>query len=69
MLIVQSITNASKVSSMPPKTFLITLFLASARFWFTDLTAVSPDEPVRILEKIFLTPKDFEAGILHGFGD
>lgn len=43
--------------------------LASTRFWFTDFEPISLDEPARILEKVFLTPKDFEAGALHGFRD
>jgi len=43
--------------------------LASARFWFTDLASVSPDEPGRILEKVFFTPRDFEDGVFYGFRD
>jgi protein involved in plasmid replication-relaxation len=43
--------------------------LGSKRFWFTDLATVSPDAPARILEKVFFTPKDFDAGVLYGFGD
>ena len=43
--------------------------LASKRFWFTDLDSVSADEPTRILEKIFFTPKDFEQGVLYTFRD
>ena len=43
--------------------------LGSKRFWFTDLAAVSPGAPARILEKVFFTPKDFEAGVLYRFGD
>ncbi|HEV3374560.1 MAG TPA: hypothetical protein VG051_02590 [Candidatus Acidoferrum sp.] len=43
--------------------------LASGRFWFTDLAAVSPEEPARILEKVFFTPKDFEQGALYSFRD
>jgi hypothetical protein len=43
--------------------------LASARFWFTDLVAVSLVEPERILEKIFFTPKDAEEGTRHRLSD
>ena len=43
--------------------------LAFKRFWFTDLDPVTPGEPMRILEKIFFTPKDFEQGVLYGFRD
>jgi hypothetical protein len=35
----------------------------------TDLAPVSPDEPARILQKVFFTPKDFEQGVLYGFRD
>lgn len=34
--------------------------LASRRFWFTIIEHISADEPAKILEKIFFTPKDFE---------
>lgn len=43
--------------------------LASGRFWFTDLAAVSSDESGGMLEKIFFTPRDIAAGVLHSFGD
>jgi hypothetical protein len=43
--------------------------LGSKRFWFTDLGAISPDEPAKILDKIFLTPKDFDEEVLYGFVD
>jgi hypothetical protein len=43
--------------------------LGSKRFWFTSIEPVSPDEPVRILDKIFFTPKDFEEGALYGLRD
>jgi hypothetical protein len=43
--------------------------LASKRFWFTDLGAISTDKPETILDKIFVTPKDFEEGVLYGFQD
>src|SRR6202162_3753228 len=40
--------------------------LAFNRFWFTDLGSISTDEPSRILEKVFFTPKDFEEGTRYG---
>jgi len=43
--------------------------LASARFWFTDLEPISSDEPARVLEKIFFTPKDFQDGASYSFRD
>jgi len=43
--------------------------LGTKRFWFTDLAAISPEEPARILEKVFFTPKDFEEGAYYRFGD
>jgi len=43
--------------------------LASARFWFTDIASVCPDEPGGILENIFFTPRDFEDGVFYGFRD
>jgi hypothetical protein len=43
--------------------------LASARFWFTDLSAIPTDKPETILEKIFFTPKDFEGCTLYSFQD
>jgi hypothetical protein len=42
---------------------------ACKRFLFTDLDSVSPGEPARILEKVFLTTKDFEEGTLYSFLD
>jgi len=46
---------------------LVNAGLASARFWFTDLASVSPDEPMGILGKVFFTPKDAEDGMRYGF--
>ena len=43
--------------------------LAVKRFWFTDFAAVSLEEPTKILERVFLTPKDFDEGTLYGFRD
>jgi hypothetical protein len=43
--------------------------LAFKRFWLTDLAAVSPDQPARILEKVFFTPKDSQDGALYSFRD
>jgi hypothetical protein len=43
--------------------------LASKRFWFTELAVVSPDDPARLLEKVFFTPKDFCEGTVYGFRD
>jgi hypothetical protein len=43
--------------------------LAFNRFWFTDLGPISTDDPSRILEKVFFTPKDFEEGALYSFRD
>jgi hypothetical protein len=42
---------------------------ASKRFWFTDLAAVTLEEPTRILEKVFVTPKDFQEGALYSLSD
>jgi hypothetical protein len=41
--------------------------LASNRFWFRDMAAVSPDEPARLLDNVFFTPKDAEEGTRYGF--
>jgi hypothetical protein len=43
--------------------------LASKRFWFTDLAMVSTDDPARLLEKVFFTPKDFCEGVAYSFQD
>lgn len=43
--------------------------LVSKRFWFTDLGPICADEPQRILEKLFLTPKDFREGVLYSLRD
>jgi len=43
--------------------------LASARFWFTDIASVCPDEPMRILGNVFFTPKDFHEGVLCSLRD
>jgi hypothetical protein len=43
--------------------------LASKRFWFSDFDPITPDEPWRILERVFFTPKDFEQGILYSVRD
>jgi hypothetical protein len=43
--------------------------LASSRFWFTSVEHVFPDEPARILDTVFFTPKDFERGALHSLRD
>jgi hypothetical protein len=43
--------------------------LGSTRFWFTDFEPISPDEPMKILEKVFFTPKDFHEGALYGLRD
>jgi hypothetical protein len=43
--------------------------IASKRFWFASIEPISHDEPERILEKIFCTPKDHREGVLYGFGD
>lgn len=43
--------------------------LASKRFWFTSVEHVSPEDPARILGKIFATPKDFQEGELYSFRD
>lgn len=41
----------------------------SKRFWFTPIEHISPDATPSVLEKVFFTPKDFELGALHGFGE
>src|SRR5258708_14285325 len=41
--------------------------LASQRFWFTDLSVISPDDPARFLERVFFTSKDFCEGAVYGF--
>jgi len=43
--------------------------LSSARFWFTDVASISPDEPATILEQVFFTPKDAVEGTRYGFRD
>jgi len=43
--------------------------LTSARLWFTYLASISPDDPMRMLGKIFLTPKDPQDGPLYSFRD
>jgi len=43
--------------------------LASKGFWFASIEPISPDELERLLEKIFCTPKDYQAGARYGFGD
>ncbi len=43
--------------------------LGFKRFWFTSIEPVSADEPARILDKVFFTPKDFDEGQLYGFRD
>ena len=45
--------------------FLFVFRLPFKRFWFTDATHVSLENPAQILEKIFFTPKDFGEGILY----
>jgi len=32
---------------------------------FTDTESISPDAPAKILEQIFVTPKDSELGTLY----
>ena len=39
------------------------------RFWFTDLSQISIDQPDRILGQIFLTPKDHKSGTFYSFRD
>jgi hypothetical protein len=43
--------------------------LGSKRFMFTDLERIDPDNPAKILEEIFVTPKDYDQGISYGFVD
>lgn len=43
--------------------------LNSKRFLFTDIEPIDPDNPAKILDKIFLTPKDFQEGTVHSFFD
>lgn len=43
--------------------------LGFKRFWFTSMESMSMEEPARVLDKIFFTPKDFEEGTLYGFRD
>jgi protein involved in plasmid replication-relaxation len=68
------ITNFRVITVTPTKQRALNLCqklrnlgFASKRFWFTDLSSISPDEPTKILERVFLTPKDFEEGVLYGF--
>jgi hypothetical protein len=44
--------------------FQLTGIFELQTLWFTDLAAVSPEEPARTLEQVFLTPKDFDKGVL-----
>jgi hypothetical protein len=39
------------------------------RFWFADFGTVSPDDPMRILERVFVTPKDFHEKVLYSLRD
>jgi hypothetical protein len=39
------------------------------RFWFADFDTVFPDDPMRILERVFSTPKDFEQGTIYSLRD
>jgi hypothetical protein len=39
--------------------------LGPKRFMFTDTESISPDAPAKILEQIFVTPKDSELGTLY----
>jgi hypothetical protein len=43
--------------------------LGFKRFWFTSIEPVSTNEPARILNKVFFTPKDFEQGTLYSLRD
>jgi len=43
--------------------------LAFKRFWFTDFSRYSLDRPAQILEKIFITPRDYRQGVLYSFLD
>jgi hypothetical protein len=43
--------------------------LASKRFWFTHIEHISPDSPPKVLEKVFLTPKDFTDGAFYSLRD
>lgn len=43
--------------------------LASKRFWFASIEPISPEEPTRILKKVFFTPKDFEIGAFYSLSD
>jgi hypothetical protein len=68
------ITNFRVITVTPTKQRALNLCqklqdtgLAFKRFWFTDLGAISPDEPTRFLEKMFFTPKDFQDGALYSF--
>jgi len=70
------ITNFRVITVTPTKQRALNLCqklqkagLASKRFWFTDLESVSANEPMGILEKIFITPRDFEEGALYSFRD
>lgn len=39
------------------------------RFWFASSEPMSPDNPAKMLDKIFFTPRDLEEGALYGFRD
>jgi hypothetical protein len=43
--------------------------LEFSRFMFTDLEPVDPGSPTRILEKIFVTPKDYDQGTPYSLVD
>jgi hypothetical protein len=43
--------------------------LASMRFWFTDFTSIMADDPTKILDRVFFTPKDFEQDAHYSFRD
>ncbi len=43
--------------------------LASKRFWFGSIEPISADEPVRMPDNLFVTPKDFHNGVLYSLRD
>jgi hypothetical protein len=70
------ITNFRVITIAPTKQRALNLCqklrtegLALKRFWFSDMDSVFHDEPRGVLEKVFLTPKDFEEGARYSLRD
>jgi hypothetical protein len=61
--VVTVLPTAERVTNLCEK--LEAAGLGFKRFWLTDLTAYSLEQPEQILGKIFRTPRDFRSGTLY----